>query len=604
MLNRIYQANQLKELAVFKEESKRLGIQQGDRLHKIESQLSTLLNRKDATVNRDSALLELSDLEKAMSRLGIAQRDISNGIEILRSLGFPSRTVRHTAIPNAHQETFDWAFKCDISPGAAGGRCSPRASTSNLLNWLQKGTGTFWVSGKPGSGKSTFMKFIASHPETTNALVAWAQPLPVTIASHYFWSQGTHMQKSQAGLIQSLLYEIFRNCPDLAQQICPARWGSDKGQPPWTMSELRSAMRAVSAYQKIARKFCFFIDGLDEYQGDHIDFCEDLRALFESPNIKLCVSSRPWNVFEDTFGENSRQKLYIHELTKNDMLKYTRHRLQQHRRWKALAARSDMTEFLIRSIVDKAKGVFLWVFIVTKLLREGLTNHDSFSDLRRRLESFPSDLEPFFKQMIQSVEPFYRHKMAESLQIALAAKEPLDALVYSFYDGEEDFSFNGSSYSYDIDDMELQNRRETVIRRLNGWCRCLLEANFLGQIDFLHRTVADYLRTREISELLDSNVTENFSPNLAICDAQIAWLAGVGFGDDPFGQDSTARKALIYASSAELENHVAKSRIDASIEKLENSIDGSVVSCNITNTANSVLTTLVIRFWTLFWPYH
>jgi hypothetical protein len=547
--------------------------------------------------------MELSNLEKAMSRLGIAQRDISNGIEILRSLGFSSRTVRHNAIQNAHQDTFDWAFKRDIIPGDVMDTCSRTASTSNLLSWLRKGTGTFWVSGKPGSGKSTFMKFIASHSETADALVAWARPLPVTIASHYFWSQGTDMQKSQAGLMQSLLYEIFRNCPGLAQHVCPVRWGSGKAQPPWTMSELRSTIRAVSAYQKVARKFCFFIDGLDEYQGDHIDFCEDLRVLFESPNIKLCVSSRPWNVFEDAFGENSRQKLYIHELTENDMLKYTRDRLQQHRRWKALAARSDVTEFLMRSIVEKAKGVFLWVFIVTKLLREGLTNHDSFSDLKRRLESFPSDLEPFFRQMIESVEPFYRQKMAESLQIALAAKEPLDALVYSFYDGEEDFSFNASSYSYEMDDTELQNRRETVIRRLNGWCRCLLEANFLGQIDFLHRTVADYLRTREISELLESHVTENFSPNLAICDAQIAWLAGVGFRDDAFGQGSTARAALIYASSAELENHVAKSRIDASIDKLENSIDAPVVSCTIAKTSGSASKTFIVRFWTLFWLY-
>ncbi|VUC28681.1 unnamed protein product [Clonostachys rosea] len=485
---RIYHGIHINELASFKKESERLGIQQSNRLQSIECKLEELLQNKDAKECPNTTAMKLSGLENEMSELSIAQRNISREIQILRSLSFPSLTVRHKAIPQAHQETFEWVFE---GPIASNNSMDGEASTDgnpNLLEWLQEGNRTFWVSGKPGSGKSTFMKFLADHLQTKNALSNWSRTLPVVTASHYFWSQGTQMQRSQHGLLQTLLFDIFRSCPGIIQTMCPTRWVLDRkqGQPPWEMPELRSTIQALSTHKGISCKFCFFIDGLDEYQGEHIDFCDDLISLLTSPNIKLCVSSRPWNVFEDAFGQDSRYKLYIHQLTEKDMLKYTKDRLQQHKRWKALEKREDVANSLIRSIVEKSKGVFLWVFIVTKLLREGLTNHDSFADLRRRLESFPSDLEPFFRQIIESVEPFYRRKMAESLQIALAAKEPLDALVYSFYDDHaenSDFVFHVAEFEDQAQEDDLNYRRETIIKRLNGWCRCLLEPNFLCQID-------------------------------------------------------------------------------------------------------------------------
>ena len=73
--------------------------------------------------------------------------------KIVSSLNNTSRSVRLDAVPQAHKDTFQWAFD------------------SRLSDWLLFGRGTFWVSGKPGSGKSTFMKFIANHPKTRELLV-------------------------------------------------------------------------------------------------------------------------------------------------------------------------------------------------------------------------------------------------------------------------------------------------------------------------------------------------------------------------------------------------------------------------------------------------
>lgn len=560
-------------------------MQQDNRLKSMETMLLQLVEAKDATHSDvASASTQMADLEKTMSQLEISRESVGRDLALVRSLSFKARTIRHDAIPVAHQETFQWVFNAkDHENGTAD---SKKPQVGDLAHWLEARDGTFWVSGKPGSGKSTFMKFIEDHPQTKKALAQWSYPHPVFIASHYFWSPGTDMQKSQQGLLQSLLYDVFSRCPELGQVACPTRWASreNDAQGPWTLPELLATLKAISTQAQVKCKFCFFIDGLDEFKGDHIDFCDDLMALMGSPNVKFCVSSRPWNVFEDAFGEDSTRKLYIHELTKSDIAKYTKDRLHQHRRWRLLASRTPRAEGLVNTIMEKSQGVFLWVFIVTKILRESLTNDDSFSDLQKRVESFPVDLEPFFKQILESVPTFYKEKMVMTLQIALAAKEPLDAVIYSFNDEADDgFDQGLDTLNPEYDPEVIRARHEQVARRLNGRCRCLLEMNFLGQIDFLHRTVADFLRTSEMSDYLSERTPHGFCPNLAIFKAHTAWLKTTGVVEGEFSLRSSipggtselvlnVSKALNYIARAEAEAITDLASIDFEVDDMEHTV--------------------------------
>ncbi|KAL7972419.1 hypothetical protein HDV63DRAFT_287336 [Trichoderma sp. SZMC 28014] len=53
------------------------------------------------------------------------------------------------------------------------------------------------------------MKFITGRAETDDLLSTWANNVAVIKASHYFWSSGTELQRSQEGLLRSLLYDIL-----------------------------------------------------------------------------------------------------------------------------------------------------------------------------------------------------------------------------------------------------------------------------------------------------------------------------------------------------------------------------------------------------------
>ncbi|KAI0549485.1 hypothetical protein F4679DRAFT_546275 [Xylaria curta] len=433
---------------------------------------------------------------------------------VIASLNYECRPVRHSAIPGAHKNTFYWAFE-----------------DSHLLNWLTSGTSIFWVSGRAGSGKSTFMKFLADHSQTSNLLKRWADPKELVIAAHYFWSAGTTMQKSQQGLLQSLLFDIFRNCPKSIPIVCPNRWGDarhDKSlssSKPWTVNELSETLRLLAA-ENMPIKFCFFIDGLDEYEDDHIDLCNVLRDVSRSSNIKICLSSRPWVVFEDSFGSDNLRKLYMHDLTRDDIEIFAREQLQTHPRWTIASTEIGEKERrdLIEQVAERAEGVFLWAFLVVRSLREGLSNDDTIADMWRRLESLPKDLESLFKHMLDSVDVIYYPKMAGALRVAIHAFEPIQAEIYWHLEKEFEEQDYAIKCPLSVPSVTQSSRRlDQIRRRINARTKGLLETRN-DRVEFLHRTVRDFLLTAEMSDYLASKLNSNFNAYNSITKSYLALL--------------------------------------------------------------------------------
>ena len=136
---------------------------------------------------------------------------------------------RRTSIVETHAKTYGWVFQ----------------KSSSFYRWLQTGDGLFWISGKAGSGKSTLMKFLASHKEISNLLRAWTHEEDLVVVDFYFWYLDTEMQKSIKGLLQSILFRIIGKRPDLIQIICPQRWervGNEVDPDTWSDHEFYKAV--------------------------------------------------------------------------------------------------------------------------------------------------------------------------------------------------------------------------------------------------------------------------------------------------------------------------------------------------------------------------
>ena len=257
----------------------------------------------------------LRELVSKISLLVVEGDNLAKQLCIIESLRFPAITERQSRIGNAHPRTFDWIFE-DNEVGNAS------SEQQSILRWLNDGSGVYWVSGKAGFGKTTFMKFLYEHRSTVANLRLWAGEKKLLIAGFFFWRTGIYMQKIQLGLLQTLLYPVLRQISKPVASVCSSQWYGNSVDNLWTHAELMNAFAALFKCAIDSVKFCSFIDGLDEYEGDHTEVINILDEFASSNDIKICVSSRPYNVFENAYGRDKRKTMKLEDLTRPNIPRF------------------------------------------------------------------------------------------------------------------------------------------------------------------------------------------------------------------------------------------------------------------------------------------
>ncbi|KAK5999159.1 hypothetical protein PT974_01549 [Cladobotryum mycophilum] len=460
---------------------------------------------------------------------------------LLVSLHFDAIKTRQNKIPAAHAKTFGWIFQNSLPSES-----QPRPI--KFVDWLEYQAGVFWIQGKPGSGKSTPMKFLFSHEETIRHLRSWAGDEELVTTSYFFWHAGSQLQKSQEGLLRMLLFDILRRCPHLIPRVRSLRlelgdgWNNDWS---WITEELLAVCNNLFQ-EAIATKFCVFIDGLDEYEGTMTteDLVKTIQVLGSVPSMKLCISSRPWSVFADAFG-SLESSLKLEDLTRNDIRKYVTDKFDGNTQFRKLKEAGSISSELIDDICQRARGVFLWVYLVVRDILQGFTNGDSVGLLQSRLERFPEDLEEFFKHMIDTIPPIYMQQTARLFDIAKSSSEPQYVMAYSFIDeieAEPEFIFKHPvEILLSMTETEMSFRQDRVRRQLDARCRGLLEITsdaesllsyFYLKVDFLHRTVQEFLIRQDGLGPLFREKLGSFSTASVMCTAIVAMLERLPHPDD------------------------------------------------------------------------
>lgn len=502
----------------------------------IDKHMSKILWQKPVSgADIDALSGRMTALSDKLSKLTQEGKAIASEQMLLRSLWFPAMREREENVARANNSTLHWIFE-GMPPESFQGR------HPNLQQWLEQENGIYWVRGKPGSGKSTLMKYLSNHTTTKKLLQTWASPKRSFQASHFFWCAGSKLQRSMKGLLQSLLYEVLRQCPELICHVYPDLDGMhyQSDYEPWSFAELQEAVQLLRQQQDASVRFCFFIDGLDEYdaestEGTHAGLVRSLKTLAESPDIKLCVSSRPWTVFIDAFGRNPERMLALEDLNRGDIYSYVSSTFSQNQRFVELESQDRRYHEVIEEIVEKAQGVFLWVFLVVRSLESGLEHSDRISDLQRRLRLLPRDLKAFFRQILGNVDEVYQQQAAELFKMMLDTSSPISLMTLSLADEEDvDFAFKPHQ---PLTTVEIRDRQEIMRRRLDARCKGLVEVTklptqysangshyfFSTKIDFLHRTVRDFLKNKEMEDFFE-RFTQDFNSHLVLAKSFLAQM--------------------------------------------------------------------------------
>lgn len=433
---------------------------------------------------------------------------------LLESLHFPEMHLRQENIKDNHKNTFEWIFD------NSGDQLRPG---TNFMEWLEVGHGTYWISGKAGSGKSTLMNMICQDERIKPALKAWAGSRELLVPTCFFWNAGTELQKSCTGLLRSLLYNILAAQPDVSPAFLDTLAGSEclSHHPTstiWSERALRETLLRVVQSSAPSFALCIFIDGLDEFTGDQVALIALVDQLTRCSNVKACLSSRPYLRFEGQFG--STAMLRLQDLTENHIQQYVSSRLST-----ATNQRSDSSESqiwlkaIVSRIVERAQGVFLWVDLAVSDQIEGVYNGDSQRLLEQRLDAFPRELEEVYKSMLQRIDPIYQEECVVYFQMVLQFPTLyLSELALATYDNVDDFVRLFPNQEA-IDFTEIC---DTTKRRITTTCKDFLEVkhvpndmmekSFQPTVTFVHRSAADFMQNHDAGRsFLETNIctTEN-----------------------------------------------------------------------------------------------
>lgn len=519
-----------------------------------------------------SSAFELTDVSDAQESQ-LRNKTIKT---ILRSLQYERMTNRYEDVVEAYPKTFEWIF-CETE--------EEQLPWDSFTTWLETGDSVYWISGKAGSGKSTLMKHIFDDHRTRRHLRRWANCRPLCIASFFFWGSGTAEQRSQSGCLKALLFQILDQHPELIPIAMPGRWAEtytnairqrNISEKPWSLNDLMAALRRIVRQTSTPLGLCFLVDGLDEFDGDHEDIVELFKDLALSDNFKACLSSRPWVIFKEAFFECS--SLLLQNFTYKDIVFYVTGRFHSNISFKRLRSQQpEAAVALIKEVVDKADGVFLWVRLAVKSLLNGIQNRDDVTTLRTRLKTLPRELEALYVHLLNIIEPHYLPWTSKVLQIVRACRE-----LGTFYSSTsqpfigvvpltlgalrlalEDTSFTSprSENLLTVMRVNVNESYQDLEVHLAARAAGLLEVSHpsygkvgeYSSVGYLHLTCRDYLESPTIwPNIVAHTAKSNFNPcssMLRSCIKQLKLLEPPSPGEEfaEFAQ-RLLHSALIYAS--------------------------------------------------------
>ncbi|KLU91940.1 hypothetical protein MAPG_10889 [Magnaporthiopsis poae ATCC 64411] len=372
---------------------------------------------------------------------------------LLHSLKFDGMNERSNQVRPSHAGTLEWVLKDGSNGEGPEPSVSETESWDSFSDWLRSTEPKYWISGKPGSGKTTLIKYLAEHERTRNFLDIWS-PGAVLI-SYYFWRLGTKMQQSITGLLCSLLYQLLTEDEASLDRTLGnhPKISIKDAKSDWSEQELQSTLLDVMA--NYPKSIAVFLDGLDEVLPadgplkllEVIDTLE--RPLGFQGKVKLCLGARREPLVVKRL--DTCPQLRLENLNRADLRRYAEGNIVIPPDYNTdippgstLVAQMaggvatfrcedpptfhEIRDWLVTELVGKAEGVFLWLCLTAKAITEAACQGETVMDLERRIDSLPSDLAELYTDMWKRTNgdsDFFRGRAALYLQLALCINCPV-----------------------------------------------------------------------------------------------------------------------------------------------------------------------------------
>jgi ankyrin repeat protein/nucleoside phosphorylase len=383
---------------------------------------------------------------------------------LLESLKFDQIDARQMTIKKAHAKTCRWLL-----------------SKPEYLDWLDNTKlgehhGVLWMKGKPGTGKSTIMKFALANARKTMK--------DRIIMSFFFNARGEDLEKSTVGLYRALLSEILERVPELqcVFDTLELRTWNSGGHHQWGVELLKDLFEQAILRLEQSSLMCF-IDALDECAEhqvrDMISFFEHVGELTVDAGIhfRVIFSSRHYPYI--TIKRGLELILEGQEGHIQDITNYVNSELKIGHSNRAMQIRGELQE--------KASGVFMWIILVVEILNKEY-DRGRVHALQQILHRIPGDLHELFRDILTR-DSHNRNELLLCIQWVLFARQPLkpEELYFAILSGIEPEALA----EWNTDVITIDVIRRFILNSSKGLAE--ITRSKARTVQFIHESVRDFL---------------------------------------------------------------------------------------------------------------
>ncbi|KAL9609661.1 MAG: hypothetical protein Q9167_005591 [Letrouitia subvulpina] len=275
------------------------------------------------------------------------------------------------------------------------GTCEWIKKKQLFRDWEKIDKGVLVIYGIPGAGKTILSSYLIQR------LVHDIEPGSPKLGLYFYFDNKDEHKRSPAAAVRSLVYQLYSHLREqgrakLMIQELELRMQNSANERSNNYDRLWAVFKAVIISDKL--DVTVVLDAMDECNGPKT-FIRDLKKLAASAKFRVIVTSRSDNHVVPVFaaGENTPALYITTEDVKKDIVSYIE---AQVAKYGNLHCHPEVKDRVITALSTKSGGMFLWVYLMLKVLK-GLGR---VSDVIHALDTLPERLDDVYKRILVHLE--------------------------------------------------------------------------------------------------------------------------------------------------------------------------------------------------------
>ncbi|KAI0315324.1 ankyrin repeat-containing domain protein [Amylostereum chailletii] len=398
----------------------------------------------------EDILTSIGKLIKSVSSLEKHAQDAASSLNSIKELHVdekverwlkpPNPSINHNAACDLHHPgTGDWFLRGDV-----------------FKEWKIKESSLLWIHGKPGSGKSilrctyflvalsSWLGLVTSTDTlafTSSVIIEALKPSvdtrdPPHPVYFYFDFRDSHKHEYR-GMLSSLAFQLAHMSSEANTLLRDLYSRNHTGTVEPSIAELNKCVRHMFS---VCGEVFVILDALDECpmhteRTKVLDMVQNIVS-WKLRGLRLCITSRPETDIKMRLELLDPVQINLHSVDQQaeDIHLYVCFELTRglvSRTWP-----SNLLDLAIKTLSEKANGMFRWVFCQLEVLRDCLP-----MDVQRTVKDLPMTLDGTYQRILESIPKVSSQHALHVLQCLSFSWQPLtiqelaDILAVDFNSG-------------------------------------------------------------------------------------------------------------------------------------------------------------------------